>query len=121
MVKLFRKADQDFTPRNGAAILRLVNCSYSEGLGGGIGTFEDCRIEWTVTYDEILFITEGNFTLRVDDDAYHAGPGDTLWIPKDTAMVYEADENVTFFYAVFPDAKLPPPTRPIDYPTAGPS
>ena len=40
MVKLFRKVDQDFTPTNGAAVLELVNSSYSQGLGGGIGTFE---------------------------------------------------------------------------------
>ncbi len=121
MVKLFRKADQDFTPENGAAVLGLVNSSYSDALGAGIGTFEDCSIEWTVSYDEVLFIMEGEFTLRVGDDAYHAGPGDTMWIPKDTALVYEAGEKVTFFYAVCPAANSPSASRPIDYPTAPPT
>ncbi len=121
MVKLFRKAEQDFTPRDGEAVLGLVNTSYSETLGAGIGTFEDCAYEWTVTYDEVLFIMEGELTLRVGDDAYRAGPGDVLWIPKDTALVYEAGEKVTFFYAVCPVDKSPSTSKPTDYPTAGPS
>ena len=121
MVKLFRKADQDFTPSNGAAVLGLVNSSFSEGLGGGIGTFEDVNVDWTVTYDEILFIIEGTLTLRVGDDAYVAGPGDTLWIPKDTALVYQADEKVTFFFAVCPATESPSANKQIAYPTAAPS
>ena len=121
MVKLFRKADQDFTPSDGGAALGLVNTSYSEALGAGIGTFEDCAMEWTVTYDEVLFITEGELTLRVGGDAYRAGPGDVLLIPKDTALVYEAGEKVTYFYAVCPVEKSPSTNQPIDYPTAPPS
>ena len=54
MVKLFRKADQTFTASNGGAVLGLVNTSFSDNLGAGIGTFEDCANEWTVTYDEVL-------------------------------------------------------------------
>ncbi len=121
MVKLFRKADQDFTPANGAAILGLVNTSFSEALGAGIGTFEDCAMEWTVTYDEVLFIMEGTFTLRAGGDAYCAGPGDVLWIPKDTALVYEAGAKATFFYAVCPVEKAHSTSKQISYPTAAPN
>ena len=121
MVKLFRKVDQVFTPTNGGAVLGLVNSSYSQGLGGGIGTFEDVRSEWTVTYDEILFILDGTLTLGVGDEDYVAGPGDTLWIPKDTALVYKADAKVTFFFAVCPSTESPSASKHIDFPTAGPS
>ncbi|MFQ5959214.1 MAG: cupin domain-containing protein [Alphaproteobacteria bacterium] len=123
-VKLFRKADQNLAPggiRGGAAVVGLVNTSFSDTLGAGIGTFEDCAVEWTVTYDEVLFITEGDFTLRVGDRAYRAGPGDVLWIPRDTTVVYEAREKVTFFYATYPAANSPSTGQAISYPTAGPS
>ena len=121
MVKLFKRADQDFTPSDGAAVLGLVNSSYSGALGAGIGTFEDCSIEWTVSYDEVLFIMAGQFILRVGDDTWRAGPGDVLWIPKDTAVVYEAGEKVTFFYAVCPVDESPSTSKPIAYPSAGPA
>ncbi len=121
MVKLFRKADQTFTPINGGAVLGLVNTSFSDNLGAGIGTFENCANEWTVTYDEVLFGIDGVLTIRIGEDAYDVGPGDVIWIPKDTALIYEADEKVTFFYAVCPAANSPSAGKPIAYPTAGPS
>ena len=121
-VKLFRKADQDFTLNDaGAAVHALVNAGFSDAMGAGIGVFEGCEMEWTVTYDELLFIHEGNFTLRVGDAAYNAGPGDTLWIPKDTPLVYEAKEKVTFFYAVYPASASPSASQTTAYPTAPPA
>ena len=120
-VKLFRRSDQDLaTDDTDAAVRGLVNPTFSDQLGAGIGAFEDCAVEWTVTYDEVLFIHDGSLTLRVGDSAYHAGPGDVLWIPKDTALVYEAKEKVTFFYAVWPATGSPSARQPIAYPTADP-
>jgi len=117
MVKLFRKADQDLTPgENGAAVHGLVNTSFSRQMGAGIGVFEDCSMEWTVTYDEILFILEGQFRLKTRVGTFHAGPGDTLWIPKDTWVVYEADAPVTFFYAVSPITGSPTTSIAQSYP-----
>ena len=82
-VKLFRKADQDLTPNErGGAVRGLINPTISNAMGGGIGSFENCANEWTVTYDEVLFIHQGEMTLRVGGDDYHAGPGDVLWIPR---------------------------------------
>lgn len=120
-VKLFRERDQKFKIEDGAAVLALVNAGNSPAMGAGIGIFEDCRIEWTVTYDEVLFIHKGQFRLRVGSDVYHAGPGDTLWIPANTSLVYEADAPVTFFYAVYPATKSPSAMKKIDYPAAPPA
>ncbi|MGH6934157.1 MAG: AraC family ligand binding domain-containing protein, partial [Dongiaceae bacterium] len=71
-------------------------------------------------YDEVLFIKNGEFTLRVGDKAYHAGPGDILWIPQDTPLVYEARGRVTFFYAVCPVAGSPSTSKTTVYPTTPP-
>lgn len=108
MVKLFRKADQDLAPgENGAAVRGLVNTAFSPRMGAGIGVFENCAMEWTVTYDEVLFILDGQFRLQTREGTYRAGPGDTLWIPEGTWVVYEADAPVTFFYAVCPVSGSP--------------
>ena len=109
-VQLFRKDDQPFNLPNDdkASVLALVNVSNSESLGAGIGIFDaGCEVAWTVTYDEVLFIHEGQFKLRVGDDVFNAGPGDTLWIPAGTELVYDAPDAVTFFYAVSPVANSP--------------
>lgn len=120
-VKLFRQRDLDLTPNDqGIVTAPVVNRRYSTGMGAGIGVFENCRIEWTVTYDEVLFIKDGRFTLRVGGKAYRAGPGDILWIPKDTPLVYEAAERVVFFYAVYPVDKSPSTSKTIEFPATEP-
>lgn len=121
-VKLFKARDLDLTPNaDGIVTAPVVNRRHSTGMGAGIGVFENCHIEWTVTYDEVLFINDGNFTLRVGDKIYRAGPGDMLWIPKDTALVYEASERVTFFYAVYPVDKSPSTSTTTDFPESPPA
>ena len=121
-VKLFRKADQDLTPgESGAAVQGLVNISFSNRLGAGIGVFQDCSMEWTVIYDEVLFILEGQIRLKTKEGTFHAGPGDTLWIPEGTWLAYEADAPVIFFYAVAPVTGSPTTGRARNHPSAGPS
>ena len=67
--KLFRKEDLNLDPVNGMKTIGLVNTSFSEELGAGIGVFEDCSIPWHITYDEVIYILEGHFTLRAGDKA----------------------------------------------------
>jgi ethanolamine utilization protein EutQ len=117
-VKHFRFRDLDLTPTADGPTLPLVNVGYSHDLGAGIGALETCAVPWTVTYDEVLFIKEGVLTLRVADEVFRAGEGDVLWIPKDTALVYEAAEKVTFFYAVYPADHSPSTSEKTVFPTA---
>ena len=120
-VKLFRKSDQPFDLPNDmkASVLALVNVSNSETMGAGVGIFDaGCHVPWTVTYDEVLFIHEGQFKLRVGDEVFNAGPGDTLWIPAHTELVYDAPEAVTFFYAVYPVTESPSTSVANEFPTS---
>ena len=122
-VKLFRKQDQDFSfegemPESHAA---FVNAGNSSTMGGGMSLFgAGCDYEWTVTYDEILFIHSGNLRLKVGDEVYCAGPGDTLWIPRDTPLSYVAEEDVWFFFAVCPATNSPAASKTKRYPDAPP-
>lgn len=119
--KLFRKSDQDLSPgATGAAVQGLVNTAFSTRLGAGIGVFQDCAMEWTVSYDEVLFILEGNLRLKTKAGTFHAGAGDTLWIPEGTWLVYEADDPVTIFYAVAPVTNSPTTGEARSHPTAEP-
>ena len=122
-VQLFRAGDQtfDYSADSPASVLAFVNAGNSATMGGGYGVFgAGCDIEWTVTYDEFLFIHKGRFKLRVGDEVYHAGPGDTLWIPKDTPLSYVADEDVWFFFSVYPATSSPSASKVTVYPDAPP-
>ena len=113
--KIFRKKDLDLEPVNGMKTIGLVNVSFSDKLGAGIGVFEDCSIPWHIIYDEVIYILEGQFTLKVGDKIFEAGPGDVLWVPRNTDIVYIAQERVTFFYSVLPAGNAPSTSKRIDY------
>lgn len=122
-VKLFRREDQDFSysAEDNCSIHAFVNSGNSDGMGGGFGVFgAGSDMKWTVTYDEFLFIHSGSFQLKVGDEIYDAGPGDTLWIPKDTPLSYITEEDVWFFFAVSPASKSPSASIPKVYPDAPP-
>lgn len=84
-----------------ATISRLVGPELSGTMGAGIARFDNCSIEWTVLYDELIVTLEGKFRLRVGDEVFETEPGDVLWVPKGTALAYEG-EGATVFYALHP-------------------
>jgi len=119
--KLFRGNGFDLTPGEGGAnVIATVNGAVSQKLGGGIGVFENCNIPWTVTYDEILFGIDGTMRVVVGDDIHEMGPGDIMWLPQGTELIYEADEKATFFFAVAPAANSPSGSKTDVHPTVAP-
>jgi len=81
----------------------VVDEGISKTMGAGIDIFEEgCSYEWTVIYDELMFVLEGNFRLVVGDERFECEPGDILWIPNGTPSKYEADGHTVCFYVLYP-------------------
>jgi ethanolamine utilization protein EutQ (cupin superfamily) len=106
MVVHFKARDLVYTRTdvegNYTTICRAVTNKISSSMGAGIETLENVKIEWTVTYDEILFIKDGSLTIRADGEAHECVEGDIVWLPKGTTLVYDAPEACTYFYALYP-------------------
>lgn len=106
-VKMFKKAELSFAPYGGppgnAEIARLVGPELSGTMGAGVAVFEKgVSIPWTVLYDELIVVLEGHFTLRSGDEVFECDPGDVLWIPDKTPLVYEAADRTVVFYCLYP-------------------
>lgn len=103
----FKKQSLDFQSFGGdenlgkSSLARLVDDQLSGTLGAGILHLDGCSITWTVLYDEVCVVLEGHFKLGVGDDTIVAGPGDTVWIPKNTTVIYQG-ESARVFYALYP-------------------
>lgn len=104
-VILYRKQDLQFNPYGEdpgkASIARVVGPEVSKTIGAGIATFDQTSIAWTVLYDEVIVCLSGLFRLRVGDQVFEAGPGDSIWIPENTAVLYEGDA-AEVFYTLYP-------------------
>lgn len=104
-IKLFRAAEMPFEPYGSdpglAQIARLVGGELSDTMGAGVATFDGCSIEWTIRYDELIVVLEGEFRLRIHQENYDMRPGDVIWLPKDTPLFYEG-KAARVFYALYP-------------------
>jgi ethanolamine utilization protein EutQ (cupin superfamily) len=63
----------------------------------------DQSMEYTVTYDEVLVITKGRFSIRTNEREVTAGPGEVLYIDRGTSLVYAShDEGAEMVYVTHP-------------------
>ena len=91
------------TPTGNTSIARLINSTISNHIGAGIEYLEAVTIDWTVTYDEVLFILEGPLTIEfAEDDRHICNTGDIVWLPKGTHLKYIAPSRAGYFYALYP-------------------
>lgn len=95
----------DFAPRfEHGEMAQLAEVSGGKDgteLGVGFGRMTNARIDWTVRYDEVLIVIEGLLRVHVGDEVLEAGPKDSIWLPKGTALTYEA-EDALVAYAIHP-------------------
>jgi ethanolamine utilization protein EutQ len=71
-------------------------------LGAGFMTFEKSKLPWTLTYDEMDYVVEGEFTVETGGKLYTMKPGDVFYIPKNTSVVFSSPSFCKVFYVVYP-------------------
>lgn len=70
-------------------------------LGTGFVRLRNARIDWTVSYDEVLIVLHGDLRVHTDHGVLRAGPSDSVWLPAGSKLVYEA-EDALLVYAIHP-------------------
>jgi ethanolamine utilization protein EutQ len=100
-----RFADLQFNPRfaygEQAQAVQICGPDDMSELGAGFGRMTSARFPWTIKYDEILVILEGELTIHTGGKALKAGKHDSIWLPAGTELEYEA-ENALIAYAIHP-------------------
>ena len=98
-------AGQDFVPRFEygamAQIAEVTGSGHGTQLGTGFARFTDAEIPWTVQYDEVLLVLEGEVTVRTATGDQTAGPKDCIWLPNGTKLTY-ISKSALVFYAIHP-------------------
>lgn len=98
---LFERLEGTIGPGE-AKIARFVTDKLSSTLGGGMVKMEKCKFPWTVRYDEILFITEGEIIIESNGERMVGREGDSFFIEKGTPIAYEAVDGGTFLFSLYP-------------------
>ena len=96
--------DLTFTVRGGppgaAYVARAVSNEVSPNIGVGFARWEGAEVQWTVLYDEVIFVIEGCLQLQADGEVFEVRPGQVLWIPEGSELVYGG--HALFGYVVHP-------------------
>lgn len=71
-------------------------------LGAGFMTFENAELPWTLQYDEVDYVVEGEFTIKTGGKLYSMKQGDVFHIPKGTSVVFGSPSFGKVFYSVYP-------------------
>jgi len=81
----------------------VITMDDSASIAGGFMSFHKGRgIDWTLNYDEIEYIVEGRVEISYNGKTLIADVGDTIFIPKGSAIHWSTPTWVKIFYATFP-------------------
>lgn len=81
----------------------VITMDDSASIAGGFMSFHKGKgITWTLNYDEIEYIVEGRVEIAYNGKTLTADVGDTIFIPKGSAIHWSTPTWVKIFYATFP-------------------
>ena len=80
----------------------LFTLGQSPRLGAGLMEMEDTTFPWTLHYDEMDYVIEGELTVEIGHRRITAGPGQVIYIPKDSSIRFSVSGKARFLYFVYP-------------------
>lgn len=80
----------------------LFTLEQSPRLGAGLMEMEDTTFPWTLNYDEMDFILDGELSILIGGEKITAGPGEVIYIPKGSSIQFSVSGKARFLYFVYP-------------------
>lgn len=71
-------------------------------MGAGFMRFENGSFPWTLNYDEVEYVIDGELEIRVGDASYIGHAGDVLFIPRGTSILFCTRTFAYFLYVTYP-------------------
>lgn len=80
----------------------LFSLERSPRLGAGLMEMVDTTFPWTLNYDEMDYVIEGELTIIEGGRKTTAGPGEIIYIPKGSSIEFSVHGRARFLYFVYP-------------------
>ena len=80
----------------------LFSLSESPRLGAGRREMEHTTFPWTLNYDEMDYVIDGQLGILINGNTVTAGPGEVLYIPKGSSIQFSVPDKARFLYFVYP-------------------
>lgn len=83
-------------------IREVLNIKECPNLATGFMEFDHSSLDWTLGYDELDYIVEGNMDITVNGKTYHGHTGDVFFIPMNTSITFGTPDYCKFFFTAYP-------------------
>ena len=95
---------ESFTPGASAntRLRDVITSGNGSPMGAGYMSLERGEFPWTLNYDEVDIVLEGELVIRRGSERARGGPGDCIFIPKGSSITFGTPNGVRFFYVTFP-------------------
>jgi ethanolamine utilization protein EutQ len=90
------------TPGTNVSLKDVVTSNDGSTMAAGYMSLDRGEFPWTLTYDEVDIILEGELVITRGDVAVHGSPGDVIFIPKGSSITFGTPNKVRFVYVAFP-------------------
>ncbi|MBN1921898.1 MAG: DUF861 domain-containing protein [Anaerolineae bacterium] len=89
-------------PEMDIRVLDVVTRAHGSPMAGGLMSFRKGAFSWTLNYDEIEYVIEGELHIGTPNGTVIGLPGDVLYVPKGTNITFGTPEWAKFFYVTYP-------------------
>ncbi len=83
-------------------ITDVITAADKSSIAAGFMQWEKCSFPWTLTYDEIDVVLEGELHITCGGKTHIGRPGDVFFIPKGSAIEFGTPDKVRFVYVTYP-------------------
>jgi ethanolamine utilization protein EutQ len=90
------------TPGTNVWLKDVVVTEDRSPMGAGYMSLDKGEMQWTLTYDEIDIVLEGELVITRGGEQVRGKTGDVIYIPKGSSITFGTPSWTRFVYVVFP-------------------
>jgi ethanolamine utilization protein EutQ len=90
------------TPGTNVWLKDVVTMPDHSPMGAGYMSLDKGEMQWTLTYDEIDIVLEGELVITRGSEQVRGKTGDVIYIPKGSSITFGTPNWTRFVYVVFP-------------------
>lgn len=92
----------DGAPGKNIGLTDVIGPEQKSTLGVGYMGWEKAFFPWTLNYDEVDVILEGELHIKTPSGTTIGKPGDVIFIPKGSSIEFGTPTHVRFVYVAYP-------------------
>ena len=90
------------TPGVNVRLKDVVTSADGSPMAAGYMAMEKGEFPWSLTYDEVDIVLEGELVIRRGEMTARGGPGDVIFIPRGSSITFGTPSRVRFIYVAYP-------------------